>query len=451
MNVKSALSVLCAVCLCPAVFALGPHELLVLANEDSEESVSLARSYMEWRSVPECNLVLVDLPDSAATGLGIDLRTFRKHILVPAQKAISKRGIGDHILAWVYSTDFPTRVDSEESLSLVGATFVRGKLPDAESILKAKYESPLFAGPERSTGARSAPATFGRAARMLGDDMPIPSMMLGFTGERGNTIEEVQDALRRGVESDGTSPTGTVYLVKTGDVRSRCRDWQYEGARRELAREGVAAVVADVFPTGRRDVLGLMTGSAVVKPAAVAGYLPGAMAEHLTSFGAAFDQASQSKVTEWIKAGATLTAGTVVEPRAMYEKFPTARFHFYYSQGCTAIESFFLSLKSPLQVLLLGDPLASPWAVRDSVTIKGVPPESVGESFTVSTTLKRTDPMRFYSHNLWLVDGRVIGKGKQQTVDISSLAPGRHTLRVVAYTTGLVRRQVFAVERFEVK
>ena len=108
-------------------------------------------------------------------------------------------------------------------------------------------------------------------------------------------------------------------------------------------------------------------------------------------------------------------------------------------------------MKSPLQVLLLGDPLASPWAVRDSVTIKGVPPESVGESFTVSTTLKRTDPMRFYSHNLWPVDGRVIGKGKQQTVDISSLAPGRHTLRVVAYTTGLVRRQVFAVERFEVK
>ncbi len=450
MNVKSVLFVLCALFFCVSAHALGPHELLVLANEDSEESVDLARRYMEWRRVPDCNLVLINL-SGETKGLAISLKAFRKHILTPAKKAVAARGIDDHILAWVYSTDFPTRITTEEGVSLIGATFLKGDVPDAESILRATYASPLFAGPDRTKGTRSASQTFGRAARMLGNDMPIPSMMLGFTGERGNTIEEVRAALWRGVESDATAPTGTVYLVKTGDVRSRCRDWQYGGAKREMALENVEAVVTDVFPTGKRDVLGLMTGSAVVRSEAVAGFLPGAMAEHLTSFGAAFEQAAQSKVTLWIKAGATLTAGTVVEPRAMYKKFPTARFYFYYAQGCTAIESFFLSLSSPLQILLLGDPLASPWAVDDRVRIAGMPRGPLQGSFSVSSTLDRTDPMRFYSHNLWMVDGRVIGKGREQTVDVSDLDPGTHTLRVVAYSAGLVRRQIFALEGFDVQ
>jgi len=451
VNVKSALFVLCAFSLCISAHALGPHELLVLANKDSAESVALANRYMEWRRIPECNLVLVNLPAKEVAGLAITLDTFRTRILEPAQKAMAERGINDHILAWVYSTDFPIRVSTPEGISLVGATFLKGEVPDAETILKAKLQSPLFAGPERIKGTRSASQTFGRAARMLGDDMPIPSVMLGFTGERGNTIDEVRAALWRGVESDATSPTGTVYLVKTGDVRSRCRDWQFSGAERELTLEDIAAEVTDVFPVGRRDVLGLMTGSASVKPETVAGFVPGAMAEHLTSFGAAFDKAGQSKVSLWIRAGATLTAGTVVEPRAMYQKFPTARFYLYYAQGCTAIESFFLSLGCPLQILLLGDPLSAPWTVDDRVIIKGLPTGPVKENFTVSAKLKRTDPMRFYSHNLWLVDGRVIGKGREQVVDMSTLKPGTHTLRVVAYSAGLVRHQVFAVESFDVK
>ncbi len=448
---KSALFVLCALCLCVPAHALGPHELLVLANKGSEESVSLARRYMEWRRIPDCNLVLVELPPDTVTGLTIGLDIFREYILIPARQAVVERRLDDHILAWVYSTGFPTRIDAEEDVSLVGATFVKGELPDADAILKAEYASPLFAGPERTKGTRSAPQTFERFARMLGDDMPIPSMMLGFTGERGNTIDEVTASLWRGVESDATSPTGTVYLVKTKDVRSRCRDWQYGGAARELALEKVTAVVTDVFPAGRHDVLGLMTGSASVKPETVADYLPGAMAEHLTSLAGAFDAAGQTKMSQWIRAGATLTAGTVVEPRAMYQKFPTARFYFCYAQGCTGIESFFLSVGSPLQILLLGDPLASPWATDDRVVIAGMPSVPVSESFTVSSRLERTDPMRFYTRSVWLVDGRVIGKAREQTVDVSELAPGPHTLRVVAYGTGLVRRQVFAVQSFEVK
>ncbi len=454
MNVKSAFLAWCAASavLCTSrLFALGPHELVVVANADSDQSVAIARQYMQWRRVPECNLVLVDVPASAVDGIAVSLDTFRSRILDPVRRAVSERGLNDQVHAWVYSVDFPVRVSTPENVSLIGATFLRGELPDPEDILKATYASPLFAGPERTDGSRTSAQSFDRMARMLGNDMPLPSMMLGFTGERGNTLDEVQGALWRGVQSDGTTPTGTVYFVTNDDVRSRCRAWQYEGARRELALEGVHAEVTGVFPAGKRDVIGLMTGSASVNPERVGAFLPGALAEHLTSWGATFDQPGQSKVTLWIRAGATLTAGTVVEPRALYQKFPTARFYYCYAKGCTAIESFFLSIRSPLQVLPLGDPLASPWGADDAVEIVGMPERPVAESFTVTARLKRTDALRFYALIVWLVDGRVAGKGKELSVDVSTVGKGMHTLRAVAYTTGLVRRQVFAVESFEVE
>jgi len=432
--------------------AMGPHELLVLANENSEGSVTIARRYMEWRRIPPSNLVLLKLPAPYAegqTGMGLD--EFKRLILNPASKAVRQRGIDDHILAWVYSTGFPTRIDTPERISILGATFLRGEPPVAEAILKAQYASPLFAGPEWLRGTISAPQTFDQYAKWINRDMPLPSMMLGYTGERGNTGEEVASALWKGVQSDRTHPTGTVYFVTTGDKRSPCREWQYEGAKRELAQKGVAAVVTASFPEGKRDVLGLMTGTASVKPGRVKGYVPGSLAEHLTSFAGAFEQASQSKMSLWIRDGATLSAGTVTEPRAMYHKFPTARFYVYYAQGCTAIESFYQALRCPLQILLLGDPLASPWAVSDEVVLAELPVAPVSVPFVVSALLKRSDPMRFYSRYLWLVDGRVVGEGKRLQIETAGLTPGAHQLRVVAYSTGLVRHQIFAVEEFTVQ
>ena len=43
--------------------------------------------------------------------------------------------------------------------------------------------------------------------------MPLPSMALGYMGEKGNTQDEILSCLRRGVASDGTHPSGTVYFV----------------------------------------------------------------------------------------------------------------------------------------------------------------------------------------------------------------------------------------------
>ena len=69
--------------------------------------------------------------------------------------------------------------------------------------------------------------------------MPLPSMMLGYTGERGNTLKEVTDCLKKGSRSDSTSPTGTVYFAVNDDIRSTCREWQFHGVELALTRNRV--------------------------------------------------------------------------------------------------------------------------------------------------------------------------------------------------------------------
>jgi hypothetical protein len=60
-------------------------------------------------------------------------------------------------------------------------------------------------------------------------------------------------------------------------------------------------------------LLGFMTGAAYPAPPR-ATFAPGAYAAHCTSFAAQFDHSDQTKLTLWLRGGAALSAGTVVEP-----------------------------------------------------------------------------------------------------------------------------------------
>ena len=101
------------------------------------------------------------------------------------------------------------------------------------------------------------------------------------------------------------------------------------------------------------------------------------MCEHLTSESAKFTSASQTKLTAWLNAGVTASAGTVSEPYANWKKFPSAFYFCHYITGCTVIESFYQSVSSPLQVLFVGEPLAAPWAPRGKVEIFVEPSDDI--------------------------------------------------------------------------
>jgi uncharacterized protein (TIGR03790 family) len=92
-------------------------------------------------------------------------------------------------------------------------------------------------------------------------------------------------------------------------------------------------------------------------------YLPGAIADHLTSFGGTLTRSGQMPATRWLDAGVTGSYGTVTEPCNYWQKFPNPQIVMgHYLAGETLIESYWKSVKWPAQGLFVGEPLAKPYA-----------------------------------------------------------------------------------------
>ena len=433
------------------VFGLGPHEILVLANADSEDSVEVARQFMQARHVPEVNLVRLSMPKALGqASAGLKPEAFTRLIWQPACRQARERGIDDHILAWVYSVDFPVRITTQPEMSIQGLTFLRNRLPDPREVEKGTYASPLFAGPRNAVGRAHESQTFDVLHRWLRDEMPLPSMMLGVTGKRGNTMAAVLECLQRGVAADGTKPKATVFLGKSPNVRSTCREWQYGVARRDLFQLGVRTEVVRKLPRQATDIIGILMGAENVSPPR-RGYLPGCVAEHLTSASAVFHSDHQTKLTVWIEAGATASAGAVTEPYANWKKFPCAHVFVHYATGCSIMESFFQAIRCPLQILLVGEPLAAPWAEKATLQIDGLSNGALSGTVTCRADVAVENPSSHYGRIVWLVDGRTAAEGRRFEWDTTTVPDGAHTVRAVAYRTGLVRTQGFSEQAVNVK
>ena len=221
-------------------------------------------------------------------------------------------------------------------------------------------------------GFRSRYRWVGRVVPTLKDARDSPdryylSAMLGFTGPRGNSVPEILAALKRSVEADGTEPEGTVYLAANHDVRARTRVRGHKPASKALKALGVATEVVahpNTLPKQKNDVLGVVAGvDRFDWGKSGSTLLPGAICETLSSFGAAFEDKRDTKLSEWIRAGAAGTSGTVAEAFPIWQKFPHPSMHVHYAEGCSFAESIFQSIAGPYQTLVVGDALARPFAV----------------------------------------------------------------------------------------
>lgn len=443
-----------AACTCAAAsaaLALGPHEVALIVNDDSVESILLADVYKRLRSIPDSNVIRISLPETVYDGQGTDIspEDFTKYIWKPVTEAIEKSGGRTQILACVYSCGFPTRVTTTPAMSITGVTFVRNQLPAAAMVEQGGYVSDLFAGPVSADKATGTSSTFDSARNRLLGAMPFPAMMLAFTGNRGMTVGEAIEALERMAAADSTHPEGTLFFAVNKDVRSTSRHWEYEDAAEAVnAFAGQRAVVSTNMP-GPADfpLTGFMTGARTV-PLAQLRMAPGAYADNLTSFGAAFDQSAHMKVTEWIKAGA-ITSGTVVEPYAIWMKFVNAYVFVHYLNGCTAIESIYQSIACPLQILPVGDPLCKPWAPVVTPVIKR-PAGTLSGLVDFSASIEEENPEVFLRYS-WFVDGRTVATGRNYVCDTRNFNDGSHKVRVVVRRhLESIRHQSFAEVEVEI-
>ncbi len=193
-----------------------------------------------------------------------------------------------------------------------------------------------------------------------------PSMLLA-----ARDVATAQAMIRRGVAADASlglrgAPPVEAYFVTTSDrARSaRSRLFPPPGL---LRRQGVEVHVetTQAIDNARR-VLIYQTGLAHVPGLDTLAWVPGALADHLTSFGGVLDSgAGQMSILDWITSGATASYGTVSEPCAHPQKFPHPQVLLLnYLQGATAIEAYWRSVAWPQQGVFIGEPLAAPFARR---------------------------------------------------------------------------------------
>lgn len=192
------------------------------------------------------------------------------------------------------------------------------------------------------------------------------SVMLAVTSGRGTSIDSAAGQFHRSRDAEDLAEIvdGTFYFLKNGDVRARTREWAFESAAEQLRSMGRKAEVIDgTIPQNKEDVAGAVVGIADFDwPGSASKILPGAIVEHLTSFGGVLrEHSGQTPFTAFLKAGAAGSSGTVTEPFAIQAKFPTAFLHVHYARGATLAEAFYASVQGPYQLLIVGDPLCQPF------------------------------------------------------------------------------------------
>jgi uncharacterized protein (TIGR03790 family) len=182
-------------------------------------------------------------------------------------------------------------------------------------------------------------------------------------------VARARRLIDRGVASDrtlgllGAAPVQAHFMTSADTLRSvRSPLFPPAGLKGRLG--------LDIFhgegdlPRDTTRVVMVQTGVVQFQGADAIDWVPGALADHLTSLGGQLDrQGGQATVLDWLDAGATASYGTVSEPCNHVQKFPHPQILLlHYLQGGTALEAYWKSVAWPQQGVFVGEPLAAPFA-----------------------------------------------------------------------------------------
>ncbi len=217
-----------------------------------------------------------------------------------------------------------------------------------------------------NTCAPSAPSVLfnNRSLRPWTDLGVRPSMLLA-----SGSVPQAKALIDRGIASDQQLgkrgvPMADAVFVNTADTARNVRSRLYPPASSvpNLGFQIVRRDAADTTPLQR--VFLYQTGLVRMEAPATIPWLPGALADHLTSFGGVLrGSGEQMSAMDWLDAGATASYGTVSEPCNHVQKFPHPQVLLArYLQGATALEAYWSSVAWPTQGVFIGDPLAAPFA-----------------------------------------------------------------------------------------
>jgi uncharacterized protein (TIGR03790 family) len=311
-------------------------ELGLVINTADPYSVEVGDYYRRVRRIPDTHVLRIELPVQARLST-VDLERLRHRI--DEQFDASVQALA---LAWTQ----PYAVECQSITSAVTLGF-----------------DPQLC--HQPCGRRTASPLFNSATSAPFKDLGLrPSMLVA-----SSDAERARKLIDRGVASDhtlglvGAAPVQAHFMTTADTVRSvRSPLFPPPGLQRRIGLDNHLG--EGDLPRDTSRVVLVQTGVAQFQGAEAIDWVPGALADHLTSFGGQLDRSGgQSTVLDWLDAGVTASYGTVSEPCNHLQKFPHPQILLlHYLQGSTALEAYWKSVAWPQQGVFVGEPLAAPFA-----------------------------------------------------------------------------------------
>ena len=309
---------------------LGPEHLAVVVNDDDPLSRQIAAYYMDKRHIPAKNLIHVRFKPGNNVMRPEDFRPMKTSVDAQTHK---------NIQAFALTWTVPYRVGCMSVTTAFAAGFNEAFCVEG---CKPTRENPYFDSDSK---------------RPFDDFGWRPTIMLA-----GKEVEDVKTLIDRGISADGTHPQGTAYLISTTDRARNTRARFYKGIHiLQSDRFRIKTFARDALRY-KNDVMFYFTGLKKVEDIDTNQYLPGAIADHLTSAGGHQAGRNQMSSLRWLEAGATGSYGAVVEPCSFVQKFPHPGIVINrYLNGETLLEAYWKSVGWPGQGIFIGEPLAAPF------------------------------------------------------------------------------------------
>jgi uncharacterized protein (TIGR03790 family) len=345
---------------------------------------------------------------------------------------VSSRNLSNQIDYVVLSMDIPYRVVQNDNATNTGinsttSCLYYGFKPDFDvpSYNPASCNLPAVS----SNSYAGSEAIFRLARPGTAPTTPFLAMML-----TASNLAPAKATIDQGVAADGTFPPQPVCLAKSDDRLRNIRYLLYDNAIFNTRLHGGYALLRTNtdFPDGLGVLLGYQNGMYVYSSGSGL-FAPGAMADNLTSYGGVlYELNDQTTLLTLMNSGATASYGTVVEPCTYFEKFPSPQNYFYQARGFSVAECYYQSVTNPYQGLLVGEPLAAPFAQPAFASWNNLP---VNALLTGTTNLSLQSSAGDVLHPVQQVDLFVDGTFVQTLTNIPPSQGNLLTVTLNAQTT----------------
>jgi uncharacterized protein (TIGR03790 family) len=310
--------------------SLQADNLAVIVNGSDPLSIKVAQYYQAKRGIDRKNIIYINFDPG-------------KNKMSPGDFAVLKRTVESklppNIEAYLLTWAAPFRVGC---MSMSSAFAFGYNIKYCATGCNITYPSPYY-----NTQGRQPFTDFGMR----------PTMLLA-----ADNFADAKALIDRGVAADGSMPNGTAFLVETSDKNRSVRKVFFPSIKSRLGDQIEVKILQVEAIKAQQNVMFYFTGKTRVSDLNSNDYLPGAVADHLTSTGGVLVGGLQMSAMDWLKAGVTGSYGNVVEPCNFTEKFPNPLIMMeHYLAGETLIEAYWKSVKMPGQGVFIGDPLASPY------------------------------------------------------------------------------------------